>query len=102
MTARHLRAALLLAAAVPLAAATAAAALMASHLKCAATRIDRSVHSIRSRFTACFWSSVHPGLASRPPVTTPVCGCSVPGRPGMGSTLHGRLRHRAASSEVAW
>ncbi|MFD3484927.1 hypothetical protein [Streptomyces sp. NPDC058665] len=38
MTARHLRAALLLAAAVPLAAATAAAVLKASHLKLYADR----------------------------------------------------------------
>lgn len=38
MTARHLRGALLLAAAVPLAAATAAAALRASHLKVYADR----------------------------------------------------------------
>ncbi|MHB6912814.1 hypothetical protein [Streptomyces sp. DB-54] len=38
MTARHLRAALVLAAAVPLAAATAAAALRASHLKFYADR----------------------------------------------------------------
>ncbi|MEU0596237.1 MULTISPECIES: hypothetical protein [Streptomyces] len=43
MTARHLRAVLLLAAAVPLAAATAAAALRAGHLK---LHVDR--HRVRA------------------------------------------------------